>query len=155
MWHVSLWAKRPHAKLTAVVISVTGAHWVTAQDTNEDRVMPIALHCMEKHECMMHISCVVFEDKCHFRKTKQIRPPVHGVESRIRLARRSRAGPARSLKTHPSRTSQFGPRTKLACFSARGRGRRAGTTPRASSRTSQETQERRVQVSPSGTMRER
>ena len=103
---------------------------------------------------MMHISCVVFEDKCHFRKTKQIRPPVPGVESRIRLARRSRAGPARSLKTHPSRTSQFGPRTKLACFSARGRGRRAGTTPRASSRTSQETQERRVQVSPSGTMRE-
>ena len=87
----------------------------------------------------MHISCVVFEDKCHFRKTKQIRPPVPGVESRIRLARRSRAGPARSLKTHPSRTSQFGPRTKLACFSARGRGRRAGTTPRASSRTSQET----------------
>lgn len=89
MWHVSLWAKRPHAKLTAVVISVTGAHWVTAQDTNEDRVMPIALHCMEKHECMMHISCFVFEDKCHFRKTKKIRPPVPGVESRIRLARRS------------------------------------------------------------------
>jgi hypothetical protein len=51
--------------------------------------MPIALHCMEKHECIMHISCVVFVDMCHFRKTKKIRPPVPGVESRIRLARRS------------------------------------------------------------------
>lgn len=60
------------------MISVTGAHWVTAQDTNEDRVMPIALHCMEKHECMMHVSCVVFEDKCHFRKTMKIRPPAPG-----------------------------------------------------------------------------
>ena len=86
------------------MISVTGAHWVTAQvDTSEDRVMPIALHCMEKHECMMHISCVVFEDKCHFRKTKKIRLPAPGgssPESYSLTSVPARLPRHRSLKRH-------------------------------------------------------
>lgn len=66
---------------------------------NEDRVMPIALHCMEKHECMMHISCVVFEDKCHFRKTKKIRPPVPGVNVESRESDRARRSGIRAART--------------------------------------------------------
>jgi hypothetical protein len=55
---------------------------------------------MEKHECMMHISCVVFEDKCHFRKTKQIRPPVPGVNVESRESDRARRSglPARFVE---------------------------------------------------------
>jgi len=82
---------------------------------------------MEKHECMMHISCVVFEDKCHFRKTKKIRPPVPGVnvESRIRLARRSGL-PARSLKTHPSAHITIRTQNEVGLFLRAGRRTKSG-----------------------------
>jgi hypothetical protein len=76
-----------------------------SQDTNEDRVMPIALHCMEKHECIMHISCVVFEDKCHFRKTEKIRPPVPGVNDNVESRIRPRASSFRAARTFVEDTS--------------------------------------------------